>query len=115
MFHRLKHGPLAWLAIGVGIGVAGGLIAAGLWPETPIHAVATDRYETFGMATGPVDEDFEAVYFLDFLTGDLRARVLGRQGGRFSAFYFYNVLNDFGVDPSKNPRYMMCTGLATVP
>ena len=111
MFHRFNHGRLVWLAIGVGIGVAGGL---GLWPEQPIHAVATDRYETYGMATGPVDEDFEAVYFIDFLTGDLRAVVLGRQGGQFTAFYAYNVLNDLGVDPSKNPRFLMCTGLANV-
>ena len=36
MFHGLKHGQLAWLAIGVGIGVAGGLIVAGIWPEEPL-------------------------------------------------------------------------------
>ena len=113
MFRTFKRSRLVWLALGLGIGLVVGLIAVGLWPEQPVHAVATDRYETFAMATGPVDEDVEAVYFLDFLTGDLRAVVLGKQGNKFTAFYTYNVLNDLGVDPSKNPRFLMCTGIAS--
>ena len=56
----------------------GGLVLSGLWPQTPLHATATDRSDTFAIATGAVDDDTEAVYFLDFLTGDLRAVVLGR-------------------------------------
>ena len=54
----------------------------------------------------------EAVYFLDFLTGDLRAAALSKQTGKFHAFYQYNVNNDLGVDASKSPRYMMVTGVA---
>ena len=116
MFHLLKRGRLAHLAIGVGIGLAAALVVMGLWPEKPVHAVATDRYETFAMATGAVDDEFEAVFFLDFLTGDLRAVVLGKQANRFTAFFTYsNVLNDLGVDPSKNPRFMMVTGIANRP
>ena len=45
-----------WL-IAVGIGLVGGLILSGLWPNTPLYAVATDRVETFAMATGPVDTE----------------------------------------------------------
>jgi len=112
MFHTLANGRLAYLAVGLGLGLLLTLLAVGVWPTRPIAAVATDRYETFAMATGPVDEEVEAVYFLDFLTGDLRAVVLGKQGNRFTAFYTYNVLNDLGVDPSKNPRFMMVTGMA---
>ncbi len=109
MLHVLKHSRLIWL----GIGLVGGLILCGVWPQTPLHAVATDRAQTFAMATGPVDDEFEAVYFLDFLTGDLNAVVLGRQGNAFTAFYFYkNLVNDLGVDPAKNPSYMMVTGTA---
>ena len=111
MFHASKSSRFIWLGIGMGIGLLATLMAVGLWPETPVHAVATDRYETFAMATGPVDEEFEAVYFLDFLTGDLRASVLGRMGNAFTAFYAYNVKNDFGVESGKG-RYMMVTGLA---
>lgn len=108
MFHALKSSRVAWL----GLGLVGGLILCGTWPQTPLHAVATDRAATFAMATGPVDEEIEAVYFLDFLTGDLNAVVLGRQGRAFTAFYHRNVLNDLGVDPSKNPKYLMATGVA---
>ena len=108
MFRTLTHGRLVWL----GIGLLGGLILTGFWPDAPLHAVATDRCQTFAMATGPVDEEVEAVYFLDFLTGNLNAVVLGRQGNGFTAFFQYNVLNDLGVDPAKNPRFMMVTGMA---
>ena len=108
MFHVLKHRRLVWL----GMGLVGGLILCGVWPQTPLHAVATDRTETFAVATGFVDEGIEAVYFLDFLTGDLSAVVLGRQGRGFVALYRCNVVGDLGVDPSKNPKYMMVTGAA---
>ena len=109
MFLAWKNSRVAWL----GVGLMVGLIVGGLWPNTPLHAVSTDRSRTFAMATGPVDEEFEAVYFLDFLTGDLNAVVLGRQGNAFTAFYFYkNLISDLGVDPAKNPSYMMVTGTA---
>jgi hypothetical protein len=108
MFRVLKYSRPVWL----GIGLVGGLILCGVWPQTPLHAVATDRAETFAMATGFVDEGIEAVYFLDFLTGDLNAVVLGRQGNRFVALYRHNVVADLGVDPSKNPKYLMVTGTA---
>ncbi len=107
MFRTLTHGRFVWL----GIGLVGGLILTGLWPDTPLHAVATDRCQTYAMATGPVDEETEAVYFLDFLTGNLSAVVLGKQGNGFTAFFQRDVLTDLGVDPSKNPRFMIVTGM----
>jgi hypothetical protein len=85
-----------------------------LWPQTSIHAMATDRTDTYAIATGPVDEDVEGVYFLDFLTGDLRALVMGKQVGGFCGFYTFNVASHLGVDPSKNPRYMMVTGVTSI-
>lgn len=111
MFHALKTSRIAWL----GIGLLAGLILGGIWPSTPLHAVTTDRTTTFAMATGPVDDEFEAVYFLDYLTGNLNAVVLGRQQGRgFTAFYQHNVLNDLGVNPGKKASYLMATGMANV-
>ncbi len=109
MLHRFYRGKLVWLAAGL----IGGLVLSGLWPHTPLHAVSTDRSQSFAIATGPVDEEVEAVYFLDFLTGDLNAVVLNRQLNGFTGFYRYNVLNDLGIDPAKAPQYMMVTGMTS--
>lgn len=90
------------------------LLGAGLWPHTPLHATATDRHENFAIATGPLDENVEAVFFLDFVSGDLKAAVLSPQFGRFNAMFTRNILNDLGVDPTQNPRYLMVTGVANL-
>ncbi len=110
MIRRLLESRFAWLAVGV----IGGFLLSGLLPHMPVHAVATDRIDTFAIATGPVDAEFEAVYFLDFLTGDLRAAVLGKNAGQFMAYFNYNVIQDLGVDPTKNPKFLMVTGMATL-
>jgi hypothetical protein len=102
-----------WLIL-VGLGVAGGMVISGLWPHTPLYAVATDRVDTFGMATGPLDTDVEAVYLLDFLTGDLRAVVLGKQVGTWTGLFEANVAADLGIDPQKNPKFLMVTGIANL-
>jgi len=106
-----KWRMFCWLAL-VFLGLACGLIVGGLCPQTPLHAVATDRIDTFGMATGAVDSDVEAVYFLDFLTGELNAVVLGKNPGTWNGFFTANVAADLGVDPQRNPKYMMITGVA---
>jgi len=87
MVYLWKRSWPVWLAIGL----LAGLMIGGLWPETPLHAVATDRAENFSMATGFVDDGVEAVYFLDFLTGTLRAAVLSNQSRGFHAHYEANV------------------------
>lgn len=110
MFRRSLSNRFAWLAVGLVVG----FVLSGLLPRAPIHAVATDRIDTFAIATGPVDSEFEAVYFLDFLTGDLRATVLGKNAGAFTAYFNYNVLQDLGVDPTKNPKFLMVTGMASL-
>lgn len=103
-----KYRPIVWLGVGLMVGV----LLAGFCPRAPLHASATDRYDTFAIATGLVDNGVEAIYFLDFLTGDLKAAVLSKQiPPRFNAFYQRNILNDMGIDPTSNPRYLMVTGL----
>jgi len=98
--------PIAMLLLGVCLG--------GFLPHTPLHAVSTDRTETFLIATGILDTDIEAVYLFDCLTGDLAATALGKGIGGFSEIYRYNVLQDLGVDPAKNPHFLMVTGLADI-
>lgn len=110
MYQRVKKNPAIWLALGVAAGLVGGR----LWPATPLHAVATDRHENFAIATGPVDGDIEALYYLDSVTGDLMAAVLSAQTGRFMSFYKYNILADLEVEASKNPQFLMVTGVANL-
>ena len=110
MRQALRYDRIAWLAVGLMAGVA--IVA--FWPTAPVQAVATDRYDNFAIATGPVDNDVEALYVLDSLTGDLRAAVLSIQSGKFNSFYQYNILNDLGVDASRNPQYLMVTGVADI-
>lgn len=103
-----KHRPVVWGVLGVLIGA----LLGSLCPHAPLHATATDRYDTFAIATGILDEGVEAVYFLDFLTGDLKAAVLSRNiPPRFNAFFQRNILNDLGIDPTRNPRYLVVTGM----
>ncbi len=108
---RKLRRSIGWgVGIGMGLGVVLGLLLGGAWPQTPLHATATDRVDTFAMASGQVDEDIEAVYFLDFLTGDLNAVAIGKQSGHFTGYFKANVTADMGIDNAKNPRYMMITG-----
>lgn len=87
MAYLWKHTWLAWL----GIGLLLGLLIGGLWPDTPLHAVATDRLESYAIATGFVDDEVEAIYFLDVLTGTLKAAVVSNQRGGFQAYYETNL------------------------
>jgi hypothetical protein len=103
------------LLTGLAIGLLIGMMFAPnwpIWPNVPMHAVATDRSDGFAVATGYCDDSVEAVYFLDFLTGELTAAVVSKQTGRFNAFYTHNVAADLGVSPSRPPRFVLTTGTA---
>lgn len=100
------HSRSTWLAVGL----MAGLAAGGLLPQSPVHAVATDRYENFAICTGEVEEGLEALFVLDFLTGEIKAGVLSPQTGRFTAQYTHNIIKDLGVEAGQNPKYLMCTG-----
>ena len=105
-----KTSAFVWL----GLGLLAGLLVAGFWPSVPLHAMATDKIDTFSMATGPVEADYEAVYFLDHLTGDLHAYVIGRLAhGGFGVLQhcYRNVLEDFKTEGEKTPKFLMATGL----
>lgn len=123
----LKRSPLAWL----GLGLLVGLVLGGLSPHVPLHAVATDRAENITIATGFVDDQVEAIFFLDSLTGTLIGGVPSRQrrGNAFQSMWQANVNADLlGVikgtsaakpgrrgaggtaEAPKTPRYMMVTG-----
>jgi hypothetical protein len=103
---------LAGLGIGLVIGAIFALFWTNVWPSVPLHAVATDRTDGFAIATGYCDDSVEAIYFLDFLTGDLSAAVVSKQNGHFNAFYTRNVAADLGLSTSSPPRFLLTTGTA---
>ena len=102
----------AWLAAGLTLGLIVGLNAAGLWPSIPLHASATEGLDKFAFATGLVDQEVEALYFLDFLTGDLTAAVINPKTGKFNSKFTRNIAADFGA-AGKGTRYMIVTGSPT--
>ena len=82
--------------------------------QTLVQASATHGEDNFAIATGLIDDRLEAFYFLDFLTGDLRAAAVSRRTGKFVAFFERNIQQDFRGQ-SKNPKYLMVTGQADIP
>lgn len=117
---QLKQSRTAFLVFGLVAGLVAGLNLQGNWPSVELHATATHGQDNFAIATGYVDSDVEAIYFLDFLTGDMKAAVValrpGARQGKFNAFFTRNILNDFGgLKNNKNPKYLMVTGEANIP
>ena len=121
----------AWgmLAIGLALGLVIGLsVAAGVWigqqspesmaaaslQELKLKAVASHGTDTFAIATGPVDEDVEGLYTLDFLTGDLNCFVLNPRTGAYGGWFHANVANVLKVERGKKPSYLLATGTINV-
>lgn len=112
------------LGLGFGLGLLVGLgMVIGSWltmswqrtsitfPETAVHGVATDSGETFAICTGPISEEVEGIFSLDFLTGDLQCWVFNSRTNQIGGYFAHNVVADLGIDPTrKNPRFLMVTG-----
>jgi hypothetical protein len=113
MFEKIcNHAAMMVLGIFVGAVVAAAWIGAS--QGSLVQATATHGESNFAIATGPADNGIEALYFLDFLTGDLRAAVISRRTFKFAALFERNIQGDFG-GMVKNPKYLMVTGGADLP
>ena len=120
---KKKSIPVSWL-IALVVGFVAAQVVSPRWqgsesPEVrsllrhlPVHATATQGHDNFVIATGMVGDGLEGIYFLDFLTGDLKATVINERAGGFSAFFDYNISEDFNLAQVRNPKYLMVTGLA---
>ncbi len=107
------------LLLGVGI-VIGVLVATGgnpsgtfALPETALHAAGASRTETMAVATGPIDEDTEGLFILDFQTGELMCFVIYQKGAgkrKIGGFFRTNVIKDLGFEKQKKPNYLLVTG-----
>jgi hypothetical protein len=80
-------------------------------PPAMLNAMGATHGETIAMATGPMD-DCEALYVLDYLTGDLQCWVIESRTGKFNSLFKYNVTADLAVEQGKKPDYVMVTGSA---
>jgi hypothetical protein len=103
-----------WLLTGLAIGLIVGLNVVGVWPQVPVHAVATHGQDNFAIATGPLDENVEAIFVLDSVTGDLKGAAMNVQSRQFNTWYEYNVSRDLPVAGSKNPQYRIVTGFTNI-
>ena len=81
--------------------------------ELPLHATASDTGETMSMATGPIDDEMEGVFFLDFITGELACAVLNSRTAKLGGIFKTNVIKELGIEEAKKPAYLMTTGRAT--
>jgi len=80
------------------------------FPDSSLHAVAAIGGESFAVATGPIDDDAEAYFAIDFLTGELQCTVLNYRTGKFDALFKANVIAALDIDKSKKPTYLLVTG-----
>jgi len=110
-FFQSRPACLGW---GIVMGLVVGLNVQGIWPSVPLHATATHGLEKFAIATGLVDNSVEALYFLDYLTGDLRASVINPKTGKFNSFFSRNIAADFG-GAGRNTGYLLVTGSVDMP
>jgi len=78
--------------------------------ELKLKAMSTHGGDNFAIATGPVDEDVEGLFTLDFLTGDLHCFVMNPRGGGIAGAFKINVANDLEVQKGKKPNYLITTG-----
>ena len=78
--------------------------------EIKLRASATHGGESFAMATGHVGNGMDGVFFLDYLTGDLKGFVLNARTGGIGAMFKTNVASDLGVEKGKRPSFLMVTG-----
>lgn len=125
---RLWSSRPLWLVAGICFGLTVGLAAtAGVLlgqrsaapapspmqasiDEIRLRAMGAMGSETMAIATGPVDDEAEGVFFLDFLTGDLQCYVLNPRAGKFTGWFKTNVVKDLPVEKGKKPAYIMSTG-----
>jgi hypothetical protein len=107
-------GAVLFVLLGVVIGRIGGYSGQEWHGDVipKLQAYATHGADTFAMATGPVDEESEGLYILDYLTGDLHCWVMNPRTGKFGGAFKHNVWVDLGTPKTKNTKYVMVTGAA---
>ena len=97
-------------AVGVLLGQRSAALPDSVLSDIRLKAMASHGSDTFAIATGPVDDDVEGLYTLDFLTGDLSCFVINPRNGQFGGMFKTNVAAVMGAEKGKKPNYLMVTG-----
>ncbi|MBS0211153.1 MAG: hypothetical protein JSS27_19580 [Planctomycetes bacterium] len=108
MLQRILDNRATWTAAGL----IAGLALSFAWSPRNLQAVATDRGENFALSTGTCDDTTEAVFTLDFLTGDLNGAVVHPVTKGLAAIMHHNVLKDLKIEAGKQPKLLMVTARA---
>jgi hypothetical protein len=113
------------LAAGLVLGLTiGGALAGGIWlgrsqsdaagisglGELKLQAMASHGGESFAIATGPIDENVEGLFTLDYLTGDLQCYVINPRTGGLGGWFKTNIAKDLAIEQGKKPSYLIATG-----
>ena len=101
---------LGWIVLGI---IVGAVLSICL-PAQPLHAVATRARMDFQLATGPIDNTVEGIYFLDGLTGELQGAAINVNTGQFTTYFKTNVIKDLQLGQAKSPKFLMVTGGAAL-
>lgn len=116
------------LAGGLLLGLTiGGAMTAGVWlgqrspalaavglNDVQLKAMASHGTDSFAIATGPIDDNVEGLFTLDFLTGDLSCFVINPRNMSVGGIFKTNVANHLGVERGKKPNYLLATGTMNV-
>ena len=129
MKQQFTRGSLLTLVIGCGLGITfcvGIAIGFGfrsiddnqhrsaapaITPQMILQAEAATGSEKLGLATGMADNGMEALFALDYTSGDLYCWILNpRVGPGFQAQYVANVEEALGIKKGEPADYVMITG-----
>jgi len=125
----MKHSPNRSFVTGLGLGLSLGtamLVGAIVMQQANrrfdgadaiLRAATADAGDSMAIATGPIDQGIEGVFFLDFVTGRLSGGVMNPKTMQpLGAFMYNSVYVDLGIpDVSrKAPKLLMATGYTNV-
>ena len=119
--NRWKAWGLAGAGLALGLVIGGAMVVgvllgrhdtAGLpgLEELKLKAMASHGSDTFAIATGPVDEEVEGLFTLDFLTGDLQCFVVNARAAAPGGWFKTNIAKDLNIEKGKKPSYLLVTG-----
>ncbi len=98
-----------WFGLQTATPVASALDGSRIPPEV-LRATATHGGANLAVATGPVSEESDGIFFLDYITGNLQCWVYNPRIQQFGARFETNITRE--LPATKNAEYLLVTGAA---